>query len=63
VYDLVAEAGSTEANGVRARHGGRYGDFAGFAGRRGQAVAGRFRWQLDVFPFFSSGLNVSFPVL
>ncbi len=31
VYDLVAEAGSSEDNGVRARHGGKYGDSAGSA--------------------------------
>jgi hypothetical protein len=42
VYDLVAEAGSSEGNGVRARHDGRYGDSAGFASRGGQAGACRF---------------------
>jgi hypothetical protein len=37
VYDLVAEAGSSEDNGVRARHGRRYGDFC----RVLAAVAGK----------------------
>ena len=36
-YDLVAEAGSTGANGVRTRHAARYGDFAEFASGRRQA--------------------------
>jgi hypothetical protein len=38
VYDLVAKAGSA-ANGVRARHGRRYGDSARFAIGKGQAGA------------------------
>ena len=38
MYDLVAEAGSSEGNGVRARHGGKYGDSAGFASGAGKPV-------------------------
>src|SRR4051812_7696585 len=43
MYDSVARAGPIEANGVRARHGRRYGDSAGFATGRGQAGALEFR--------------------
>jgi hypothetical protein len=38
VYDLVVQAGSAEANGVRARDGGRYGGFAGLPAVAGKPV-------------------------
>ena len=47
MYDLVVEARSNESNGVRTRHGGRYGDSAGLAIGEGQAGACRFRRRAD----------------
>jgi hypothetical protein len=43
MYDLVAQAGSTQAEGVRPRREGSYGDLAGLASGGGQAGAYRFR--------------------
>ena len=47
MYDLASQTGSTEGNGVRARHGRRYGDSAWFATGRGKAGALGLRWRPD----------------